>query len=64
MEIAICVVVGVISGFISSGIQSLFISRRDEFRNSGFAITLWKISWWIGGFIVGIGLTYKYLFEQ
>jgi hypothetical protein len=64
MKTAICVTVGIILGFISSGIQSLFISRRDRYKNSSFTITLWKISWWVGGFIVGVGLTYKYFFKH
>jgi hypothetical protein len=61
MPIIIAIIIGIISGFVSMGIQSLFISRRDQYHNSGFAISLWKLSWWIGGFIMGLGIYYKYM---
>jgi hypothetical protein len=60
MKIAICIIAGIVSGFIFSGVQSLFITRRDRYKNSSFSIALWKISWWIGGFIIGAGFTYRY----
>lgn len=61
MKLFIAVIIGIVIGFISSGIQSSFISKRDRNRNSDFKIKLWKISWWIGGFIVGLGISLKYL---
>ena len=61
MKIFISIIIGIIAGFVSMGVQSLFVSRRDQYRNSGFAIFLWKLGWWIGGFIMGLGLYYKYM---
>jgi len=63
MKVAILIIVGIMGGFLSSGIQSLFISRRDKWRNSKFAIFLWKLSWWVGGFIIFSGLTYFFFMK-
>ena len=63
MNILILIVVGIISGFISAFFQSLFVSRRDKWRNSKFAIFLWKVGWWIGGFVIFSGLTYYFFMK-
>jgi hypothetical protein len=61
MKVYIAIFIGRLAGFISMGVQSLFVSRRDQYHNSGFAIFLWKLSWWIGGFIMGAGFYYRYM---
>jgi len=63
VKIAILIFVGLVGGFLSSYIQGLFISRRDKWRYSKFAIFLWKLSWWVGGFIFFSGLTYYFFMK-
>jgi uncharacterized membrane protein YeaQ/YmgE (transglycosylase-associated protein family) len=63
MKEIIAIILGIIGAFVFSWFQSLFISRRDQYRNSSFMLTLWKISWWIGGFIVCCGGSYRYFLK-
>jgi uncharacterized membrane protein len=61
MNEILAIIFGLFSGFISLGIQSLFISKRDQYHNANFTTFLWKLSLWIGGFIIGAGLFYRWL---
>jgi hypothetical protein len=51
----ISILLGIVGGFVSMWLQSAFISRRDTYVNSKFAITVKKIGWWIVGFVLGCG---------
>jgi len=55
MYIFMSILLGILGGFVSMGLQSAFISRRDTYVNSKFAITVKKIGWWIAGFVLGCG---------
>lgn len=63
MKTALVLLVGLVGAFLSFYAQSLFVSRRDKWRNSKFAIFLWKLSWWVGGFIFFSGLTYYFFMK-
>jgi hypothetical protein len=59
----LAILIGIVGGFVNTGIRSLLVSRRDQYRNSNFMITVWKIGWWIVGFFVSAGLSYEYLLK-
>lgn len=50
------ILLGIVGGFISMWLQSAFISRRDTYVNSSFAIKLKKLSWFFGGFVMGFAV--------
>jgi hypothetical protein len=60
MKLILAIIIGIVAGFLVMGLESLFISRSDEYRNSGFTVFLWKVGWWIFGFLVGSGMFLKY----
>jgi hypothetical protein len=57
IRVIIAMIIGIIGAFLSSKINFLLLSRRDKWVYSKFRVALWKISWWIGGFILFAGLT-------
>ncbi len=54
-KVIVPILCGVVGGFISMWLQSAFISRRDQYVNSTFAIKLKKLGWWFVGFVLGCG---------
>jgi hypothetical protein len=50
------IVCGLIGGFACMFFRSLFISRRDKYVNSGFALITRKAGWFFVGFAIGFSL--------
>jgi len=52
-KLVLGLIIGLVTGILFVVIESSFISRSDEYRNSGFQIFLWKLGWFVGGFLIG-----------
>ncbi|MGD9492849.1 MAG: hypothetical protein AB7V36_05800 [Bacteroidales bacterium] len=63
MNVFLLIVVGIVGAFLASFTGSLFVSRSDKWRNSRFQIFLWKLGWWLGGFVFFSGLTYYFFMK-
>jgi hypothetical protein len=55
MALFFAILFGLIGGTISLVLQAAFISRRDKYVNSSFAIFLKKVGWFVAGFVMGAG---------
>jgi hypothetical protein len=55
-RLIIPILLGTLAGYLSMKFQAAFISRRDTYVNSSFAIKLKKLGWFFGGFVMGFAL--------
>lgn len=55
-KLVIPILLGTAAGFASMWLQSAFISRRDTYVNSSFAIKIKKFNWFFGGFVMGFSV--------
>jgi len=59
-KIIIAIIGGIVGGFLSSKINFLLLSRRDRWVYSKLRVKFWRISWWIGGFILFSGIIFYF----